>query len=132
VSQETVRLARQVLDILGPHDEARLIELSDPEVEWRSFFALSAEGVYRGYDGARQYMSDVRDAFEIGFAEVDDALGIADIAVCVGRIRYKGEGSGIEGASPAGWMLKFRDRKLLRFSAFRDPARALEAVGLAE
>src|SRR5436190_5113303 len=41
MSQETVRLAREVLDALGTHDAARLIELSDPEVEWRSFFALS-------------------------------------------------------------------------------------------
>jgi hypothetical protein len=29
-------------------------------------------------------------------------------------------------------MLKFRDGKLLHFRAFREPARALEAVGLEE
>ena len=77
-------------------------------------------------------MSDLADAWEIGTAEVDDALGIGDIALLVGRIHFRGRGSGVESALPAGWMLKFRDGKVLRFRAFRDPAQALEAVGLAE
>jgi hypothetical protein len=50
--------------------------------------------------------------------------------VLVGRIHYRGKGSGVESASTAGWMLKFRDEKLLCFRAFREPAQALEAVGL--
>lgn len=53
-----------------------------------------------------------------------------DIAVLVGHLRYRGKDSGVEADTPAGWMLKFRAGKLLRFRAFRDPERALEAVGL--
>ena len=62
---------------------------------------------------------------------MDSALEIGDIAVLVGRIHFRGKGSGVESASPAGWMLKFRDGKLLCFRAFREPEQALEAVGLA-
>ena len=132
MSQENVELAREVLAALGTRDPLRLIAISDPEVEWHSFFALGEEGVYRGYDGARRYMSDLADSWEMAYAEVDDALGIADFALLVGRIHFRGKGSGVESASPAGWMLKFRDGKLLRFRAFREPANALEAVGLEE
>ena len=132
MAQEIVELAREVLAALGTRDPSRLIALSDPEVEWHSFFALSEGGVYRGHDGTRRYMSDLTDAWEIGRAEVDDALGIADVAVLVGRIHYRGKGSGVESTSPAGWMLKFRNGKLIRFRAFREPAQALEAVGLTE
>jgi ketosteroid isomerase-like protein len=132
MSQENVELAREILAALATRDPSRLIALSEPDVEWHSFFALSEEGVYRGYEGTRRYMSDLSDAWEVGRAEVDDALGIADFAVLVGRIHFRGKGSGVESASPAGWMLKFRDGKLLRFRAFREPAQALEAVGLAE
>ena len=132
MSQEIVKLAREVLAALGTRDPSHLIALSDPEVEWHSFFALSEGGVYRGHDGTRRYMSDLTDAWEIGRAEVDDALGIADVAVLVGRIHYRGKGSGVESTSPAGWMLKFRNGKLIRFRAFREPAQALEAVGLTE
>jgi ketosteroid isomerase-like protein len=132
MSRENVELARKVLDALGTRDPSRLIALSDPDVEWHSFFALSEGGVYRGHDGARRYMSDLDDAWEVGRAEVDDALGMGDVAVLVGRIHYRGKGSGVESASPAGWMFKFRDGKVLCFRAFREPEQALEAVGLSE
>ena len=132
MSQENVTLARRVLDALGRRDTEELVALSDPAVEWYSFFALNQEGVYRGHDGTRQYMRDVADALEVGRAEVDDALGIDDVTLLVGRIHYRGRGSGAEGATSAGWMLKFREGKLVHFQAFRDPAKAVEAVGLSE
>ena len=133
MSQQNVTLAHEVLAALRERDAERLIELSHPEVEWRSFFAMGEEGgMYRGHKGARRYMSDIADAWEVGRAEVDDALGIADVVVLVGRLRYRGKGSGVESTTPAGWMLKFRDGKLLCFRAFREPAPALEAVGLRE
>ena len=75
-------------------------------------------------------MRDLSDAWEIGRAEVDDALGIADFAVLVGRIHFRGKGSGVESTSPAGWMLKFRHGLVVCFRAFRQPEQALEAVGL--
>jgi hypothetical protein len=37
MSQEIVKLAREVLAALGTRDPSRLIALSDPEVEWHSF-----------------------------------------------------------------------------------------------
>ena len=127
-----MELARKVLDALGTRDPSRLIALSDPDVEWHSFFALSEGGVYRGHDGTRQYMSDLDDAWEVGRAEVDDALGVGDVAVLVGRIHYRGKSSGVESASPAGWMLKFRNGKVLCFRAFREPEQALETLGFSE
>ena len=77
-------------------------------------------------------MSDLTDAWEIVRADVDEALGVGDVAVLVGRIHYRGKGSGIEDETPAGWMLKFRQGKVVHFRAFREPERALEAAGLSE
>src|SRR5690349_2593743 len=77
MSQENVELAREVLDMLGKRDGSRLVALADPEVEWHSFFAVGeGDGTYRGHDGTRRYMSDLDDAFEIGRADVDAALGV--------------------------------------------------------
>ena len=59
-------------------------------------------------------------------------LTVGDVTVLVGRLRYRGRGSGVESETPAGWMLKFRDGKLIRFRAFQEPEEALEAVGLRE
>ena len=130
MSQETVKLARRVMETLGRRDVSGLLALSDPEVEWHSFFALGEGGVYRGHEGTRQYMSDLTDAWDVVRADVDDAVGVGDVAVLVGRIHYRGKGSGIEDESPAGWMLKFHRGKVVRFRAFREPEEALEAAGL--
>jgi ketosteroid isomerase-like protein len=66
MSEESVELARHVLEALARRDTSRVIELTDPEVEWHSFFAeLGDEGAYLGHDGTRQYMLDLNDAWEI-------------------------------------------------------------------
>ncbi len=133
MSQENVELAGQVLDALARRDLAHLIAFADPEVQWHSFFAaLDEGGVYRGHDGIRQYVSDLNDAWEIVRADVDDALGVDDVALLVGRIHYRGKASGVETKSPAGWMFKFRNGKVLCFRAFREPGQAIEALGLSE
>ncbi|HEY2182015.1 MAG TPA: nuclear transport factor 2 family protein [Solirubrobacteraceae bacterium] len=134
MSQENIEVAGQVMDALARRDVARVIALTDPEVEWHSFFAALGEAgsVYRGHDGTRQYMSDLDDAWEIVRADVDEALGVGDIAILIGRIHYRGSGSGIETSTAAGWMLKLRQGKVLCFRAFREPERALEVLGLAD
>ena len=133
MSQENVELALAVMEALGRRDAERLIALADPEVEWNSFFAIGQEGgVYCGHGGTRQYVHDLSDAWETVGAEVDGGVGAGEVAVLVGRIHYRGQGSGIETETAAGWMLQFRGERLLRFRAFRDPDQALEAVGLSE
>jgi ketosteroid isomerase-like protein len=133
MSQPTIELARRVMEALSQGNLDQMIALADPDVEWHSFFAgLGEGGVYRGYDGTREYARDLRDAWEIVRADVDSLLAVGDVALLVGRIHYRGRGSGIETESPAGWMLKFHDGRLIRFRAFRDPEQALEAVGLSQ
>ncbi len=135
MSQENVKLASRVLDALARRDVSRLVDLSDPEVRWHSFFAevtFGAGGGYRGHDGIRRYVSDLNDAWEIVRADVDDGLAVGDIALLVGRIHYRGKASGVETASAAGWMFEFRGGKVLYFRAFREPEQVLESAGLSE
>ena len=135
MSQANAELASRVLDALARRDVSCLVDLCDPDVRWHSFFAevtFGRGGGYRGHDGIRQYVSDLNDAWEIVRGEVDAAIEVGDIALLVGRIHYRGKASGVETASPAGWMFKFRDGKVLRFRAFRDPEQVLEAAGLSD
>jgi hypothetical protein len=66
-------------------------------------------------------------AGQIARAEVDDALGIGDVAVLIGRIHNRGKTSGLGSVSPAGWMLKLRNGKVLQFHALAEAAKALGA-----
>jgi ketosteroid isomerase-like protein len=129
MSHENRELALQLMRTLNERDAEGLIALADPEVQWHSFFAIGNDGMYRGHDGTRQYVSDLADAWDIVRADVDDALSVGDVTVLVGRLHYRGRGSGAESETPAGWMLKFRDGKVIRFRAFQEPEEALEAVG---
>ena len=133
MSNDSVELARHVLEALSGRDTSRVIELTDPEVEWHSFFAEPGdEGAYLGHDGTRQYMLDLNDAWEIVRADIDDGLSVGDVVVLVGRLHFRGRSSGVETETPAGWMLKFRNGKVVCFRAFREPEHVLEALGVAE
>jgi ketosteroid isomerase-like protein len=133
MSQENVDRAREVLRTLGQRDAARLVALADRDVEWHSVFALGERGAaYRGHGGTRQYMRDLGDAFELGESIVDQALGVGDVVVLVGRFHYRGKGSGAENTTEAGWMLRFRRGQVLCFRSFRNPEQALAALGASE
>lgn len=129
-AQDKVKLAREVLDALIVGDVPRALELSDPGVEWYSFFALGEGGAYRGHDGTRRFSREVREAFESIGAEFDDWLVLGDLAFIVGRIRYRGKASGVEATHPCGWVFKFREGKVAYFRAFSDPERVLGRVGI--
>jgi ketosteroid isomerase-like protein len=128
---ENVELARAAMEALSTRDLERLVALSDPEVEWHSFFAsLSEGGTYRGHDGLRRYLRDLNDAFEVVQANVDDQVAVGDVVVLVGHIHYIGKDSGLDLRTPAGWVIKCRRGKVILFRAFREPEQSLEGVGL--
>jgi ketosteroid isomerase-like protein len=130
MSRQNVEAAREVLSAVERRDRSRLIELTDPEIEWRSFFADLSE--YHGHDGLIQYLRDLDEAFEWLRPEVGDMLDVGDLVVGVGRIHYRGKESGAEADTPAGWLFRFSGGRLRGFRAFNDPEQALEAVGLRE
>jgi SnoaL-like domain len=102
MSQVTVERARRVMEALSRGDLDSMISFADPGVEWQSFFANLSEqgGVYRGHDGTRQYARDLRDAWEIVRADIDGVIAVGEVALLVGRIHYRGRGSGIERNRP--------------------------------
>ena len=103
MSQENVRVAREVFDAVRRQDWSRLIELTDPEVEWQSFFAVGEKaGVYWGHSGIHRYVDDLKDTWETLDPTLEDELSVGAVVVLVGRIRYRGRCSGVESQSPAG------------------------------
>lgn len=130
-AESNVELVRRVFEAIAAQDLARLRDLTDAGVEWQSFFALGeADGTYRGHAGIERYVADVGDAWESVVPQIDDALELGSLVLAVGRIRYRGRESGVETESPAGWVLRVRDGKVVAFRAFRDPEAALAALGL--
>jgi ketosteroid isomerase-like protein len=131
--QENVELARAAVGAVAQMDAARLVELTAPDVEWHSFLAqLGDGGVYRGHAGMRQYAADLRKAWDVFQATVEDTFAVGNVVLLFSQLRYRGKGSGVDASSPAGHMIKFRDGKIVYMRSFRNPEKALEAIGLSE
>jgi ketosteroid isomerase-like protein len=133
-TKPNVELSRELVEAVAQQDADRLVELTDPEVEWHSFFAQLGEGgVYLGHEGMRRYMSDLMDAWERWRFYEHGVLAVDDLVLMVGHFAYRGRDSGIETTSPpAGVLVKFRDGKAIYMRSWRDPAQALEAAARAE
>ena len=130
MSRENLALAHDVIDAVEARDIDRLIELTDSEVEWRSAFVAGTGGVYRGHNGMREYVRDMKDAWDIVRLDVDHEIGVGEVVLFIGRIHYRGKGSGVEAESESGYLLKFREGRVVTFRPFREPEKALEAIGL--
>jgi ketosteroid isomerase-like protein len=131
VSEANVDAARRVMTAVAERNVQALMELTAPDVRWRSFFAALLErGEYRGHDALHQYLADLDDAFEFVRPDIEQVLEVGDLVMLVGHIGYRGRVSGIETEEPAGWVFEFARGKVITWRAFRDPERALADVGL--
>ena len=75
-------------------------------------------------------MRDLDEAWESLVPEIDDTLVAGDVVVAVGRLHYRGKGSGIDTEATAGWVFGFRAGKFLTVHSFSDPERTLLGLGV--
>jgi ketosteroid isomerase-like protein len=132
MAQENVKLAYEAIAAIKSQDASRLVELTHPDVEWHSLVVVAGSEGYRGHEGIRRYIEDIADALEFIYADVDDAISAGDLVLLVGHFHYRGKASGVETKSPGGFVVRFRDDRVVYMRAFRDPERALAAVGMSE
>ena len=123
-------LVDQLVDAVARQDVERLLELTDPDVEWQSVFAQLREGgLYRGHEGIRQYIADLADTAEALQSVIEGVLSVGATIVAVGRLTYRGKGSGVETETAVGYFLRVRDGRALQLRVFRNPEEALAQLG---
>jgi len=109
-------------------------EFLDAEVEWIPITTLLDGRTYRGPEGVRQWVDDMKrdwTVYEIKWKDGRDlgdgrvlAFGVWD---CLGR-----RGGVQLTFDQAAWLIELRGGKMIRFQTFVDRAKALEAAGLQE
>ena len=137
MSQENVEVFRRGLKAFsravtdGAED---FFETLDEEVEWVPITAFLDGATYRGKDGVREWMDELRrdsESYEAAWEEVRD-LG-DDRVLAIGRWHAQRRRSGVElRLQGAAWLAQYRNGKLLRLQTFIDRNKALEALGLSE
>ena len=87
---------------------------------------------YNGYDGVARATQRWIEAYETLSIDLERIVGEGERIVSVHRVRATARQSGIEAEGPVAYVWEFRDGKVVHFRSYRDPAEALEAVGLRE
>ena len=84
---------------------------------------------YLGHEGLRTYLADVARVWQELRSEPAEFIEIGDVVVCTGRVYAWGVGRVID--SPAGWVWRLRDGKLVEGRVYENQREALAAAGLA-
>jgi ketosteroid isomerase-like protein len=125
-----VEIVRQVFAAFERRDAGALVALCDEKCLFEPVTAQIAGGDgYRGHEGMRRYLSDVATVWQelrpepTTFHEVG-----ADTVVATGRIYAWGVGRVID--SPAGWLWRLRDGRIVYGRVFDTARGALREAGL--
>ena len=135
MSQRNVETFKRGSDAANRRDAEDLLAVLDPEVEWHPAMAAVLEGeakVYRGHEGVRAWLRDQEEAFAESRIDYSEIRALGERIVAIGRLRTRGKESGAELESPVGWVVEFKDGKVINAKAYLDPAEALEAAGLSD
>ena len=137
MSQENVEIVRQGVARWRAGDDDVLLDFlisnSAPDIELYSRFGGFSGEPYRGHDGVRAWVADIRENFERFDPWLDEARAVGDDRVLAfGGIRFRARESGVDMAERMGWVYEFRDGLLRRMMFYGSSSEALEAVGLSE
>lgn len=86
--------------------------------------------IFKGHDGIRSFVAGVTDAWESYLWDVEETLVADDAVVAMVHCEGLGWESGVQVDWRVAWLWRFHQRELASARFYRDPARALEAVGL--
>jgi ketosteroid isomerase-like protein len=131
MSQENVEVVRRWIDAYNQRDIEGLLDLSDPDIEFRSIFAgIESGGAFRGRAGVYEYFKAIEDAYETFQVPPDEFVDAGAAVLCHARAVWTGKGSGASDQTRIFVAVWLRAARVMRVETFTERAEALEAVGL--
>lgn len=133
MSEVSVKVVRRWIEAYNRRDIEGLLELSDPDIEFRSIFAgIESGGAFRGSTGVYEYFEAIEDAYESFQTLPDEYLDAGAGVVILSQAVWTGRGSGASGTTRIAVVVWLRKTKVMRVETFTDRTEALEAAGLSE
>jgi ketosteroid isomerase-like protein len=132
MSQENVEIVRAGFDAFNRGDDDAWIANSAEDVEIHEIDEIPDRTVYRGRDGVRAWLANVRSVVED--VHFEPHRFITGDQVVVAEVQASGVGVG--SSVPIQWtvyiVFRFRDQELVWAKGFFDRGAALEAAGVKE
>jgi hypothetical protein len=125
-------LLRRAVEAINAGDAEAAVAITHPEAVLEPLRAAT-EGAFVGHEGARRFIVDTAETFDVFRLELDEVRDLGDDRVLfTGTITVRGRGSGVEAPIPAAAIAEFRDGLLWRYHDYGDARRARAAAGLTE
>lgn len=134
MSEENLAAVRRAFAAFSERDVEGMLEVVDPEVEFlpQQTATLARKGQpYRGHAGIREYFEDVASLWKELQVIPQEYRELDDTVLALGRA-YGRRMDGLLVDSPAGWVWRLRDGKIVAGHVYTGREEALEAVGLRE
>ena len=132
MSQENVQVIREGYDAFNRGNTEGVVATLDPDIEWWPAADEPITQPYRGHEGYRSLVAEIRDYVPDLQAEIEEVFAVADRVVTCVRFWGRGRDSGVPVEIRETNVARFRDGKIVEVREYREKAEALEAVGLAE
>jgi ketosteroid isomerase-like protein len=124
MSEQNVEVARRSFAAFNAGDVESLVETGHPDCEWLPFRAQLEGETYRGRDGVRRFFYDMQEAWREFQIEVMELREVGGRVLLVGHIEGLGRGSGVAVSVDAGFVMDFRDGRIVRVVSYSDPEEA--------
>jgi ketosteroid isomerase-like protein len=130
VPEGNLDVLRRAVEAINAGDAEAAVAVTHPDAVLEPLRSAT-EGAFVGHDGARRFIADTNETFDLFRLELSEVRDLGDDRVLfIGTITVRGRGSGVEAPIPAAAIAEFRDGLLWRYHDFGDARRALAAAGL--
>ena len=119
----------RALGFVDDGDIPALIELVDPEIEWRPPAQGTLDEAYRGHDGVRRLFAQLTDAWDnFEHSEVEFVDG-SDATVVLSRLKLHAQASGMVVDEHWAYAVRLNDGRIAWVQMYTDPEQALREHG---
>jgi ketosteroid isomerase-like protein len=131
MSEESVQVARRSFEAWSRRDAGWFVDNCTPDFEFVGAVIGGVEGqagAVRGEDAIRQYFVDLDEPWESFVVDEGEYREVDEQVICIGHLRARGRGSGVELDHLVAMVLWFDGGKLARAQSFLDLDQAVSAA----
>jgi ketosteroid isomerase-like protein len=120
-------LIGNALDHISRAEIPQLLEMLDPEIEWRPPAQGTLDRVYKGHDGVQKLFDQLYEAWETIEHKPIKLVEGGNNSVVVTHVKLHGRTSGLDMDEVWAYVLDIRDGKFVHVAMYTDPAEAVKA-----